>query len=45
VWWIERGEWHKQNAWGQASSYGKVHRSKQLDVRKYQRLGLNLKAA
>lgn len=24
VWWIEKGEWYKQNVWGSPSSYGKV---------------------
>jgi N-acetyl sugar amidotransferase len=25
VWWIENGEWWKDNIWGTPSSYGKVH--------------------
>ncbi len=25
VWWIKNGEWWKENLWGEASSYGKVH--------------------
>ena len=25
VWWIENGEWYKQNLWGGPSSYGEVH--------------------
>jgi N-acetyl sugar amidotransferase len=25
VWWIQNGEWWKDNIWGEASSYGKVH--------------------
>ncbi len=25
IWWIENGEWWKDNVWGQPSSYGKVH--------------------
>lgn len=25
VWWIEDGEWWKDNVWGEPSSYGKVH--------------------
>jgi N-acetyl sugar amidotransferase len=25
VWWIENGEWFKDNLWGEPSSYGKVH--------------------
>jgi N-acetyl sugar amidotransferase len=25
VWWIEDGQWWKNNIWGSASSYGKVH--------------------
>lgn len=25
VWWIENGEWWKDNVWGAPSSYGKVH--------------------
>ncbi len=27
VWWIEGGQWWKDNIWGEASSYGKVHLS------------------
>jgi N-acetyl sugar amidotransferase len=29
VWWIENGEWWKDNIWGEASSYGKVYLSKE----------------
>lgn len=25
VWWIQNGEWWKDNLWGEPSSYGKVH--------------------
>ena len=25
VWWIENGEWWKDNIWGEPCSYGKVH--------------------
>ena len=25
VWWIENGEWWKNNIWGEASSYGNVN--------------------
>jgi hypothetical protein len=25
VWWIENGEWWKDNIWGEASEYGPVH--------------------
>jgi len=25
VWWIENGEWHKHNVWGDSSSFGPVH--------------------
>ena len=25
VWWIENGEWWKDNIWGTPSSYGKVY--------------------
>jgi hypothetical protein len=25
VWWIEDGEWWKDNVWGEPSSYGKVY--------------------
>lgn len=25
VWWIENGEWRKDNIWGESSSYGKVY--------------------
>jgi N-acetyl sugar amidotransferase len=28
VWWIENKEWWKDNIWGEASSYGKVHLNK-----------------
>ena len=24
VWWIENGQWHKSNIWGESSSYGQV---------------------
>jgi hypothetical protein len=27
VWWIQDGEWCKDNIWGGSSSYGKVHLS------------------
>lgn len=36
VWWIEEGEWWKDNLWGEASAYGPVHL--QLDQQqKYRR--------
>jgi len=25
VWWIDSGEWWKDNIWGEPSAYGKVH--------------------
>ena len=25
VWWIENGQWWKDNIWGEASEYGSVH--------------------
>jgi hypothetical protein len=25
VWWIQDGEWWKDNIWGEPSSYGKIH--------------------
>jgi len=28
VWWIQDGKWWKQNVWGESSSYGDVHLSK-----------------
>jgi N-acetyl sugar amidotransferase len=32
VWWIEDGNWWKQNVWGERTSYGKVHlKEKQID--------------
>ena len=27
VWWIQDGEWWKDNIWGEPSSYGQVHLS------------------
>lgn len=35
VWWIEKGEWWKDNIWGSPSSYGLVHLS-EPDQKKYQ---------
>lgn len=37
VWWIEDNQWWKQNVWGEPSSYGPVHHSPALDVKKYER--------
>lgn len=37
VWWIEDDQWWKQNVWGEPSSYGPVHHSPALDVKKYER--------
>jgi len=37
VWWIENGEWWKDNLWGEPSSYGPVHASAALDESKYGR--------
>ena len=34
VWWIENGEWYKDNLWGTPSSYGKVLLSKE-EQKKY----------
>ena len=28
VWWIKNGQWQKDNVWGEPSSYGDVHLSK-----------------
>jgi hypothetical protein len=25
VWWIHKGQWWKDNLWGEPGSYGKVH--------------------
>lgn len=36
VWWIQDGQWWKNNIWGELSSYGAVHLSKEL-WGKYQR--------
>jgi N-acetyl sugar amidotransferase len=36
VWWIEDGQWWKENVWGSASSYGHVHLSG-AEVSKYMR--------
>ena len=33
VWWIENGEWWKDNIWGEPSSYGKVYLPKELQGR------------
>ena len=30
VWWIKNGEWHKDNIWGDPSSYGEVRINKDL---------------
>jgi N-acetyl sugar amidotransferase len=30
VWWIENGEWWKDNVWGDPASYGPVHLSQEL---------------
>lgn len=30
VWWIQKGEWWKDNIWGEASAYGKVHLTEEL---------------
>ncbi|HAN99891.1 MAG TPA: N-acetyl sugar amidotransferase [Planctomycetaceae bacterium] len=35
VWWIENGEWWKENVWGEPSSYGPVHPSPGLDQSRY----------
>ena len=35
VWWINNGEWWKDNIWGEPSSYGKVHLTKEEQL-KYQ---------
>jgi hypothetical protein len=36
VWWIENGQWHKDNIWGGSSAYGEVHLS-QEEQKKYLR--------
>jgi N-acetyl sugar amidotransferase len=36
VWWVQDGEWWKDNLWGEPSSYGRVWLS-QLDQEKYSR--------
>lgn len=30
VWWIENGQWWKDNLWGEASAYGKVYLNREL---------------
>ena len=35
VWWIQDGEWHKDNIWGEPSSYGKVLLSEKEQERYY----------
>jgi hypothetical protein len=30
VWWINNGEWWKDNIWGSPSAYGQVHLSKEM---------------
>jgi hypothetical protein len=37
VWWIERGEWWKQNVWGEPSSYGPVRLTDVSELQKYVR--------
>lgn len=37
VWWIEGGEWWKQNVWGEPSSYGPVRLASDADLQKYVR--------
>jgi N-acetyl sugar amidotransferase len=36
VWWIENGQWYKDNIWGGSSAYGEVHLS-QEEQKKYLR--------
>jgi hypothetical protein len=36
VWWIENGEWAKENIWGSHSAYGPVHLTKEQQ-KKYMR--------
>ena len=33
VWWIENGQWHKDNIWGGSSAYGAAHLSQQEQQR------------
>ena len=35
VWWIQDGEWWKDNIWGEPSSYGKVHLTEEEQGRYY----------
>ncbi len=35
VWWIQDGEWLKDNIWGVSSSYGKVHLTEEQQKRYY----------
>lgn len=34
IWWIDSGKWHKDNIWGQSSSYGNVTKNS-IDEEKY----------
>ena len=36
VWWVENGQWHKDNIWGGSSAYGEVHLT-QEEQKKYLR--------
>ncbi len=33
VWWVENGQWHKYDVWGGSSAYGKVHLTKEQQVK------------
>lgn len=37
VWWIEDGQWWKDNAWGDPSAYGPVHLQSEEQIRAYSR--------
>ena len=37
IWWIEGGQWWKQNIWGEPSPYGPVHLGNESQIRSYMR--------
>jgi hypothetical protein len=37
VWWIEDGQWWKDNLWGEPSAYGQVHLTDPQKIRQYVR--------
>lgn len=41
VWWIENGEWFKDNIWGAPSSYGKVYLPQEQQEKYYNNKSIN----